>query len=90
MSGRLREAGEAFRRALNVRPHGAWLIYDFARLLRSQASAQADARLLVASESGFAAGEYSRGERSGFVAVDWREFSRVWRRAAREASVAEE
>jgi tetratricopeptide (TPR) repeat protein len=46
VSGRLREAGEAFRRALNVRPHGAWIIYDFARLLRSQASAQADARLL--------------------------------------------
>ena len=46
VSGRLREAGEAFRRALNVKPHGAWLIYDFARLLRSQASAQADARLL--------------------------------------------
>ena len=47
VSGRLREAGEAFRRALNVRPHGAWLIYDFARLLRSQASAQSDARLLT-------------------------------------------
>lgn len=46
VSGRLREAGEAFRRALRVRPHGAWLIYDFARLLRSQASAQSDARLL--------------------------------------------
>jgi tetratricopeptide (TPR) repeat protein len=46
VSGRLREAGEAFRRALNVTPRAAWLIYDFARLLRSQASAQADARLL--------------------------------------------
>jgi len=46
VSGRLREAGEAFRRALKVRPNGAWLIYDFARLLRSQASAQSDARLL--------------------------------------------
>jgi len=46
VSGRLREAGEAFRRALNVRPNGAWLIYDFARLLRSQASANGDARLL--------------------------------------------
>jgi tetratricopeptide (TPR) repeat protein len=46
VSGRLREASEAFRRALNVRPHGAWLIYDFARLLRSQASAQGNARLL--------------------------------------------
>jgi tetratricopeptide (TPR) repeat protein len=46
VSGRLREASEAFRRAFNVRPHGAWLIYDFARLLRSQASAESDARLL--------------------------------------------
>jgi tetratricopeptide (TPR) repeat protein len=46
VAGRLREAGEAFRRALNVTPRAAWLIYDFARLLRSQASAQADARLL--------------------------------------------
>jgi len=46
VSGRLREAGEAFRRALNVTPRGAWLMYDFARLLRSQASANSDARLL--------------------------------------------
>ena len=47
IAGRLREAGEAFRRALIVTPRAAWLIYDFARLLRSQASAQADARLLM-------------------------------------------
>ena len=47
VSGRLREAGEAFRRALNVTPRRAWLIYDFARLLRSQASANSDARLLT-------------------------------------------
>jgi tetratricopeptide (TPR) repeat protein len=45
--GRLREAGEAFRRALKVTPRGAWLLYDFARLLRSQASAGSDARLLL-------------------------------------------
>ncbi len=51
VSGRLREAGEAFRRALNVKPHGAWLIYDFSRLLRSQASAQSDARLLSRSRA---------------------------------------
>jgi tetratricopeptide (TPR) repeat protein len=51
VSGRLREAGEAFRRALNVTPRGAWLIYDFARLLRSQASAQSDARLLMRSRA---------------------------------------
>jgi tetratricopeptide (TPR) repeat protein len=47
VSGRLREAGEAFRRALNVTPRGPWLMYDLARLLRSQASAQSDARLLA-------------------------------------------
>jgi tetratricopeptide (TPR) repeat protein len=46
IAGRLREAGEAFRRALNVLPHDGRLIYDFARLLRSQASARGDARLL--------------------------------------------
>ena len=46
IAGRLREAREAFRRALNVVPRDAWLIYDFARLLRSQASALGDARLL--------------------------------------------
>jgi tetratricopeptide (TPR) repeat protein len=46
VAGRLREAGEAFRRALNVLPRDGRLIYDFARLLRSQASARGDARLL--------------------------------------------
>ena len=46
IAGRLMEAGEAFRRALNVIPRDSWLIYDFARLLRSQASARGDARLL--------------------------------------------
>jgi tetratricopeptide (TPR) repeat protein len=46
VAGRLREAGEAFRRALNVIPQDGWLIYDFARLLRAQASALGDARLL--------------------------------------------
>jgi tetratricopeptide (TPR) repeat protein len=51
VAGRLREGGEAFRRALNVTPRGAWLIYDFARLLRSQASAQADARLLLRAKA---------------------------------------
>ncbi len=46
IAGRLREAGEAFRRALNVLPRDGRLIYDFARLLRSQASARGDAHLL--------------------------------------------
>ena len=47
IAGRLKEAGEAFRRALIVLPHDARLIFDFARLLRSQASAQVDADMLV-------------------------------------------
>jgi tetratricopeptide (TPR) repeat protein len=46
VAGRLAEASEAFRRALKVIPREAWLIYDFAKLLRSQASANSDARLL--------------------------------------------
>ena len=46
IAGRLREASEAFRRALIVLPHDGWLIFDFARLLRSEASALGDADLL--------------------------------------------
>lgn len=46
-AGRLREAAEAFRRALLVTPREGWLIYEFARFLRSQASAVSDARLLA-------------------------------------------
>ena len=45
-SGRLREAAEAFRRAFLVIPHDGWLVYEFARFLRSQAGATRDARLL--------------------------------------------
>jgi tetratricopeptide (TPR) repeat protein len=47
VAGRLMESREAFRRALIVLPRDAWLIYEFARLLRSQASAMGDARLLL-------------------------------------------
>jgi tetratricopeptide (TPR) repeat protein len=46
VAGRLRESQEAFRRALIVAPGDASLIYEFARLLRSRASANGDARLL--------------------------------------------
>ena len=46
-AGRLREAAEAFRRALLVTPRDGWLLYEFARFLRSQASANSDARLLA-------------------------------------------
>jgi tetratricopeptide (TPR) repeat protein len=46
MTGRLKQSAEAFRRALLITPRNAWMIYEYARLLRSQASAFSDARLL--------------------------------------------
>jgi tetratricopeptide (TPR) repeat protein len=46
IAGRLNEAREAFRRALIVTPTDGRLIFEFARLLRSQASSLRDARLL--------------------------------------------
>ena len=46
VAGRLREAGEAFRRALHFAPRDPWLLYQYARLLRSQASAFGNAHLL--------------------------------------------
>lgn len=50
-AGRLREAAEAFRRAFLVTPKDGWLLYEFARFLRSQASALSDARLLSRSRA---------------------------------------
>lgn len=46
VAGRLNEAREAFRRALIVIPTDGRLIFEFARLLRSQASSLSDAKLL--------------------------------------------
>jgi tetratricopeptide (TPR) repeat protein len=50
-AGRLRESAEAFRRALLVIPHDGWLIYEFARFLRSQAGTSHDSRLLQRSRA---------------------------------------
>ena len=46
VAGRLRESAEAFRRALHLSPHEPWLIYEYARQLRSQAAAFGNAHLL--------------------------------------------
>jgi hypothetical protein len=46
IAGRLNQSAEAFRRALIIAPRNAWMIYEYARLLKSQASAFGDARLL--------------------------------------------
>ncbi|HEX8889671.1 MAG TPA: hypothetical protein VF779_10860 [Pyrinomonadaceae bacterium] len=50
-AGRLREAAEAFRRALIVIPRDGWLLYEFSRFLRSQAGATRDARLMMRSRA---------------------------------------
>ena len=46
IAGCLQQSGEAFRRALLISPQSPWLIYEYARMLKSQASAFSDARLL--------------------------------------------
>jgi tetratricopeptide (TPR) repeat protein len=46
IAGRLNEAREAYRRALIVIPRDGQLIFQFARLLRSQASSLSDYKLL--------------------------------------------
>lgn len=51
-TGRLRQSAEAFRRALLVTPQDGRLIFEFSRLLRSQASAMGDARLLSRARAG--------------------------------------
>jgi tetratricopeptide (TPR) repeat protein len=50
-AGRLRESAEAFRRAFLVIPRDGWLLYEFARYLRSQAGAARDARLMGRSRA---------------------------------------
>ena len=50
-SGRLRESAEAFRRALIVIKNDGWLLYEFARFLRSQAGMARDARLMRRSRA---------------------------------------
>jgi tetratricopeptide (TPR) repeat protein len=67
--GRLREAMEAFRRALIVIPKDSWLIYEFARLLRSQASAQGDARLLSRAKAALRLSELRAGRDSRLLSL---------------------
>jgi len=49
--GRLREAAEAFRRAFKFIQRDGWLLYEFARFLRSQAGANRDARMMRRSRA---------------------------------------
>jgi tetratricopeptide (TPR) repeat protein len=67
-AGRLREAAEAFRRALLVMPRDGWLIYEFARFLRSQASAVGDARLLARARAGLRLAAQRAGDDAALLA----------------------
>jgi tetratricopeptide (TPR) repeat protein len=67
-AGRLREAAEAFRRALLVTPRDGWLIYEFARFLRSQASAVGDARLLARARAGLRLAARRAGDEAALLA----------------------
>ena len=89
-AGRLRQSAEAFRRALRVTPRDGRLIFDFSRLLRSQASATSDARLLSRARAGLRlavkrsstdADLLSRIGESFFEYGDLSQSARVFRRA---------
>jgi tetratricopeptide (TPR) repeat protein len=88
--GRLRESAEAFRRALLVLPRDAWLIYEWARLLRSQASASGRAHLLRRSRAALKlaarhadkdAKLLARIGESLFEHGDWQRAARMFQRA---------
>lgn len=51
IAGRLAEAREAFRRSLTALPNDGRLLFQFSRLLRSQASSARDAKLLLRSRA---------------------------------------
>jgi len=67
VAGRLRESAEAFRRALLATPNDAALLYDFSRLLRSQASALGQIKLLSRAGAALrlASFKHSRNASSG-------------------------
>ena len=69
VAGRLRESREAYRRALIVLPQDAGLIYEFARLLRSQASATGDARLLSRARAALRLASSRAGEDSTLLTL---------------------
>ncbi|MGI8732405.1 MAG: tetratricopeptide repeat protein [Pyrinomonadaceae bacterium] len=69
IAGRLKEAREAFRRALIVLPQDGWLIFDFARLLRSQASALSDVNLLARARAALRLSSMRAKQDAGLLAV---------------------
>ena len=69
IAGRFAEAREAFRRALTALPTDARLIFDFARLLRSQASSMSDAKLLTRSQAALRLSARRAGDQPELLAL---------------------
>ena len=85
VAGRLNQAREAFRRALIISPDDGRMIFDFARLLRSQASSLGDAKLLSRARAALRLSEMRAGNQPGLLALigesflEWGETSRAQR-----------
>jgi tetratricopeptide (TPR) repeat protein len=83
VAGRLSEAREALRRALIADPRDGRLIFDFARLLRSQATSLSDARLLSRSRAAIRLSAMRAGNEPDLLAqvgetfLDWGETTRA-------------
>jgi tetratricopeptide (TPR) repeat protein len=83
VAGRLSEAREALRRALIADPTDGYLIFAFARLLRSQATSLSDARLLSRSRAAMRLSAMRAGNEPDLLAqvgetfLDWGETARA-------------
>lgn len=83
VAGRLNEAREAFRRALIIIPTDGRLMFDFARLLRSQATSLSDARLLSRSRAAMRLSGMRAGSEPDLLALvgesflEWGEVARA-------------
>lgn len=86
VAGRLSEAREAFRRALIVVPTDGRLIFDFARLLRSQATSLSDARLLSRSRAAMRLSAMRAGNEPDLLALVGETFLE-WGEPARAQSI---
>lgn len=85
VAGRLNEAREAFRRALIVIPGDGRLIFEFARLLRSQATSLNDARLLSRSRAAMRLSAMRSGNEPDLLALVGESFLE-WGEAGRAQS----
>ncbi len=86
IAGRLSEAREAFRRALPVLPTDGRLIFDFARLLRSQASTMSDPKLLARSRAALRLASQRAGSQAELLALIGESFLESGERARAQSS----